>query len=69
MSLLPPGFLLPATQGDFPFHHHLSLAFSGVEARIECKYFCDKLVVVKVLDWDPEGWWFKPRCSHDKIRS
>ena len=24
-------------------------------------------VVVKVHDWDPGGWWLKPRCSRDTI--
>ena len=24
-------------------------------------------LVAKVHDWDREGWWFKPRCSHNKI--
>ena len=26
-------------------------------------------LVLNVHDWDPEGWWFKPRCSHDEIRT
>ena len=21
----------------------------------------------KLLDWDPEGWWFKPQCGQNKI--
>ena len=24
-------------------------------------------VVIKLLDLDPQGWWFDPRCGHDKI--
>ena len=24
-------------------------------------------LVPNVHDWDLEGWWFKPHCSHDKI--
>ena len=25
------------------------------------------IVVVKLLDLDPQGWWFDPWCGHDKI--
>ena len=24
-------------------------------------------VVANLLDWDLEGWWFKPKCSHNII--
>ena len=24
--------------------------------------------VAQVPAWEPEGWWFKPRCGHDKYR-
>ena len=50
-----------------------ALPYAGISspacAPKSCTTQTAERLVGKVHDWDPEGWWFKPRCSHDKIHA
>ena len=49
-GVLPPG----------PGEPEVVLGSPGPGVRTACR------VVVKVLDLDPQGWWFDPWCGHNK---
>ena len=49
--------LMPAISDNSPARHEAE------NAKTSC---CSFLTVAKVLDRDPEGWWFKPQYSQNK---
>ena len=58
--------VLDASLGLYEFAEHAS-NLNALDLNVDSLGACS--LVAKVHDWDPEGWWFKPQCSHDKIHA